>query len=204
MAVIPGNTKQGVKAEDNLEKPLPEADYEFRITNSEFRETSKKDGWILLLTLKVISGEFKDHVTIVRLNWINPNVQAQSIGRAELSRLMIAVGLPAGKPMFDTVDLHNRPFMGTVVHRVSNEYLNVDVKKFRPLPVSEHASAPPPPRAQATTKPIVDDPSKIPGVTTGNRLPPKPAPAPAPAPVEQGFSDVFDGSSGDSDNDIPF
>ncbi len=134
--------------------PLPVNDYIVVITESENKPTSKGNGSYLLLVLEVIEGEYKNRKLYVNLNLDNPNDQAVSIARAELSAICRAVGVM--KPR-DSSELHNLPFVVKVGMGINKEtkeqtnkikgYLSKDAAKATPgTPAGAKAQASGPPK----------------------------------------------------------
>ena len=81
--------------------------YGVQITNSEFKETKAKTGWMLVLTMTATDPEMRGKTIAARLNVNNPNATAVEIAMRELSAICHVVGV---LNMQDTQQLHGRPF----------------------------------------------------------------------------------------------
>ena len=86
---------------------LPSAFYPVTITESENKETSKKDGSFLALTMTVIDGQYKGRKIFDNLNLVNKNAQAVQIAQETLSAICHATGVMVVQ---DSNQLHNIPF----------------------------------------------------------------------------------------------
>jgi hypothetical protein len=74
---------------------LPAGPYDAEITNAAVKDTKAKNGQYLEVEYTVISPEqFAKRKVWSRINLTNPNPEAEKIGRAELSALCYAVGMP--------------------------------------------------------------------------------------------------------------
>lgn len=111
---------------------MPAGKYTVIIEASEKKPTKAGTGSYLQFTLQVIEGNFKGRKLWSRINFTNPNQQAQNIGRAELSALCRAVGVMTPKA---TEELHSRPFTATVTQekRSDNGEMTNVVTKFEKL-----------------------------------------------------------------------
>ena len=99
---------------------LPKGDYEVEITDSEFKENSKKTGSFLSVTFKVVSGESKGRLLFDNFNLVHSNPKAVEIAQQQFSGLCKAVGvLTPG----DSSDLHNIPLVISV--DIDGEYNRV-------------------------------------------------------------------------------
>ena len=85
---------------------LPEGIYEAVITDSRMQTTKSGTGEMLVLTLEVISGDYKGRKLWDRLNLVNPNPTAVVLARQALAHLCLAIGV---HQLHDTIELHNRP-----------------------------------------------------------------------------------------------
>jgi hypothetical protein len=85
---------------------IPDGEYTALIEESEKKPTKAGTGTYLQFTFQIIEGQFKSRKLWARLNFTNPNAQAQQIGRAELSSLCRAVGVMTPQK---TAELHNIP-----------------------------------------------------------------------------------------------
>ena len=92
--------------------------YGVQITNSEFKETKKKDGWMLVLTMTSTEAEMRGKTIVARLNVNNPNPTAVEIAMRELSAICHVVGV---LNVQDTQQLHGRPFKISVDKEERND-----------------------------------------------------------------------------------
>lgn len=77
---------------------LPAGPYDAEITNADVKDTKAGDGKYLEVEHTVISPEqYAGRKVWARINLVNPNEQAQQIGREQLSALCHAVGIPVLK-----------------------------------------------------------------------------------------------------------
>ena len=126
---------QVFKADDvEEEKPMPADNYLCEITKSSIKPTKAGDGKRLLLTIKIIDGEFDGSTLFEGLNIENPNPKAVSIAKRQLKELCEALGV---EELEDTAELHGIPFTANIrVKEASNgwparnevkQYMNADV-----------------------------------------------------------------------------
>ena len=121
---------------DTVELPtyevLPEGAYEAVITDSRMQTTKSGTGEMLVLTLEVISGDYKGRKLWDRLNLVNPNPTAVALARQTLAHLCLAIGV---HQLHDTIELHNRPLLALVRVRKTpdGEHQN-EIKGYRPRP----------------------------------------------------------------------
>mgnify|MGYP003560063996 FL=1 len=87
---------------------IPPGKYKAVISESEEKQTKKGDGSYLQLTFTVIDGEYENRKLWARLNLNNPNDQAVSIARAELSAICRSVGV---RQIKDPSQLHDIPLL---------------------------------------------------------------------------------------------
>jgi len=88
--------------------PIPAGKYKVVITESEEKATKAGTGSYLQLTFVVVEGEFENRKLWARLNLNNPNDQAVSIARAELSAICRAVNV---RKIKDSSQLHDIPLV---------------------------------------------------------------------------------------------
>ena len=88
--------------------PVPAGKYKAVIAASEEKKTKKGDGSYLQLEFVVVEGEYKNRKLWARLNLNNPNDQAVSIARAELSAICRAVNV---RKIKDSSQLHDIPLV---------------------------------------------------------------------------------------------
>lgn len=116
---------------------LPAGDYICEVVDSEMKETRAGTGQYLQLTLKVLQGNFAGRLLWDRLNVINPNEQAQNIGRQVLSALCHAAGKPNAQ---DSQQLHGIPVSVKVVAKDDPQRgLQNEVKGYKSAGVSTPA-----------------------------------------------------------------
>lgn len=83
-----------------------------QIVESDARLARSGNGEITALVAQVTDGTFKGRKLFVNLNLSHASSQAEEIAWRELKAICTAVGLSTWPK--DTVELHNRPFMGNV------------------------------------------------------------------------------------------
>ena len=112
-------------------EPIPTAWYKVAIVESEMKETKKKDGKFLELTLEVLEGPHKGRKVWDRLNLMNPNPKAVDIARGTLSAICHAVNKMRPD---DSAELHNIPLDVRVAAKVRKDNVEVgnEVKGYRP------------------------------------------------------------------------
>ena len=106
---------------------IPAGRYDCIITKSVMKETSRGDGEMLELQLKVIRGAYQNWMLFDRLNLKNPNEQAVDIAQRTLSAICHAVGVMQPK---DSSELHDKPLSVTVAVGEYNGNLKNDVKGY--------------------------------------------------------------------------
>lgn len=84
--------------------PIPAGTYAVRITESERKQNSKKNGEYIKLTFTVVEGQYKGRLLWVYLNVIHSNATTQEIGRKELSAICHATNQ---LKLRDTKQLHD-------------------------------------------------------------------------------------------------
>ena len=92
--------------------PLPAGEYEMIIARSDLKPTNAGTGQYIELEMHVVSGEHSGRRLWERLNVDNPNKTAEDIAKQALAALQVAVNVPN---MEDTEQLHDKPFIATVV-----------------------------------------------------------------------------------------
>ena len=109
---------------------LPAGVYEVVITESKMQETKAGNGMMLVLTLEVISGDYKGRKLWDRLNLQNPNPTAVEIARQTLASICRAIGITK---INDSGELHDKPLMATVqVRKTPDGDAQNDIKSYRP------------------------------------------------------------------------
>lgn len=99
----------------------PEGIFEFEITESDVKPTSKGTGQIMAFTAVGTGNgdapeDNKGKKVWGNINVVNDNAQAQAIGQAQLAALCKACGLEIGD-LTDSEQLHYRPFWAEVVQK---------------------------------------------------------------------------------------
>lgn len=159
----------------------PEGIFEFEITESDVKPTSKGTGQMMSFTAVGTGStdapeDNKGKRVWGNINVVNDNAQAQAIGQAQLAALAAACCLNIGD-LQDSEQLHYRPFWAEVIHKpqMSKESnykspafnedgspkLRAEFKRFMFEGMEEAAQKSPPANKPAAT----------------------PAPTPAPAPA---------------------
>lgn len=98
--------------------PIPAGKYKAVITESEEKATKAGTGSYLQLTFVIVEGEFENRKLWARLNLNNPNDQAVSIARAELSAICRAVNV---RQIKDASQLHDIPLVIKVVAKKGDD-----------------------------------------------------------------------------------
>ena len=88
---------------------IPDGQYQAVIVESDFKETSNRQGQYLQLKVVITQGQYQNTEFIERLNIINQNPKAVEIAYKRLARISEAVGMTTTPR--DSVELHNKPFM---------------------------------------------------------------------------------------------
>lgn len=70
---------------------LPAADYISQIISASVKPTSKEDGELIWCEYEVLDGPNAGAMFAINLNYVNPSVQAQEIGRRQLSAICHAI-----------------------------------------------------------------------------------------------------------------
>jgi hypothetical protein len=100
--------------------PIPPGRYLLEIQESDVRPTKAGTGEYLYLVLRVVTGPFEGRLIWDRLNFSNPNEQAQEIAQKALKRLVRLCGLPISVlHNLDTDALHFKRFEANVSIRQS-------------------------------------------------------------------------------------
>lgn len=131
--------------------PVPAGKYKVVIAASEEKKTKKGDGSYLQLEFVVIDGEYKNRKLWARLNLNNPNDQAVSIARAELSAICRAVNV---RKIKDSSQLHDIPLVVRVAAKPDDKgEMRNEIKGYEavgtavttsPIGNSSNAASPPP------------------------------------------------------------
>lgn len=109
---------------------IPPGKYKAVISESEEKQTKKGDGSYLQLTFTVVDGEYENRKLWARLNLNNPNDQAVSIARSELSAICRSVGV---RQIKDPSQLHDIPLLIRVSAKKDDagEFRN-EIKGYEP------------------------------------------------------------------------
>lgn len=98
-----------VEDEDKL---VPEGNYLCEITKSSIKPTKAGNGKRLLLTVKIVDGDYAGNVIFEGLNIENPNPKAVEIAHRQLKQLCTALGLEDG--IEDSSELHGIEFCARI------------------------------------------------------------------------------------------
>ena len=144
---------EAVKPRDSFE-PIPAGRYQALIDESEVVSTKSGSGQMLILTWKVLEGEFKGRLVFDRLNIQNQSKMAEEIAQRQLSTLCHAVGVLQLKT---SEQLHGIPCTIKVVVRKdeSGQYADQnEVKDYRSIDgVAQVQRTPVPVAPEAGTQP---------------------------------------------------
>ncbi len=131
---------------------LPPGDYVAQIIQSEIKDTKSGNGRMIVFTFSIAEGEKEGRLAWARINFINPNAQAQSIGRKELGNIARAAGV---SKFSDTEELHYKPLIITlgVKNDPTGQYRpQNEIKAYKPISgpgAAAGEAAPPPQERQA-------------------------------------------------------
>lgn len=127
---------------------MPAGWYPAIIKESEVVETSKKDGFRLVLTFEIIDGQYKGRKVMSGYNIQNPNPKAVEIAMSELKTIAASVGVFA--TLAQSEQLHNIPLQIRLVTVKDSEYN--EVKGYKTIqgedPGKQGQAAPQAPVAQ--------------------------------------------------------
>jgi len=101
------NLDVDTEAQSNYE-PLPAGEYVAIATDSEMKTNKSNEGQHLNIAFEIIDGEKTGRKVFANYNVVNPNPEAEKIGRGELAALCKAVGVSNPK---DSSELHGKPVM---------------------------------------------------------------------------------------------
>lgn len=134
MATLNFNSSQ--HQEVSLDRdPIKNGWYPFSLQATAIESTKTKSGMILKFEAVVLDGPNKGYVLYDHFNIVNQNDTATKIGNGMLSLLANAIGVPV---FTDTVQLHNRAFLGKVRTTADAGYgPKNEFVKF--LPVAKHS-----------------------------------------------------------------
>lgn len=97
MSKLPKAFKRKDHAEMADFSAIAAGDYIVKVTKSEYKANSKKNGHLLAVTLEVQNKEHKGHKVFVNLNLDNPSETAVEIANNELATICDAIGKAAIK-----------------------------------------------------------------------------------------------------------
>lgn len=147
--------------------PVPAGDYPVVVEKAEVKETKRGDGKYVWIQVSVTSDQFKGKKFFHNFNILNPNQQAEEIGRRELASLGKAIGIPA---IQDTSELVDRSL--TVKVKVKDE--ENEITAFKPLSGASSAPAKTAaPRTAPASKPAAAKPASAtpPAPAKANKMP---------------------------------
>lgn len=102
-------------------RALPDGEYTFHVTESEYKETQAGNGMVLKLVWECItpnvSARLWDFLTLE-----HPNEQTTSIARARLKEAAIAVGHPNPDYLKASEELHHKPAVLKLKRVVDKKY----------------------------------------------------------------------------------
>lgn len=152
---------------------LPAGTYEVVITDSEMRNTKAQNGEMLVLTMDIISGDFKGRKVWDRLNLVNQNPQAVEIATRTLATICRAIGV---MQISETSELHDKPLLVNLARRTTPDGSIVnEVRGYRP----RGGSAPVAPKS-APQSPAPNTTRQL--SASAGSTPVAPAPVATPAP----------------------
>lgn len=140
MAQLPGAFNANDHKDMGFE-PIPKENYVFRVTESAYKENSKKTGHNLSLKLVVQEGEYAGRIIYRNLCLTHENQTTVDIAQRELATICRACGLPNG--IDDSEELHGIDF-GASVAVQSGKGDNPDqniITKYFPLEGAERPAA---------------------------------------------------------------
>ena len=176
---------------DNVEsawqwEPIPDGDYVMHVSKTEVNETKARNGYRLDVEFTIIDGQHSERKLGASMNVVNPNEQAQGIGRGELKRLSEACGADFNAVLEDTDLLLFQPFVGHVVYTQDMRKNSLGQKEPK---INPETGMPYAPRNRVTRFSSVGSeappaaPTTKPAAPTQNRPQAAQQPAPRPAAV---------------------
>jgi hypothetical protein len=148
-------------------KPLiPVGTYKAMVVDSELKATSS-NGYMLVLKVLIVDGEYKGTELVERLNLVHSNQQTVQIAGRTLDAVCAAVGLTS-RPS-DSSAIHNKHFMIETKNVKSKDWVDdngqtregtegTEIKKYLPLPKSGMPPSQPSKEVQATVTSIDKSP----------------------------------------------
>jgi hypothetical protein len=107
MAAFDFNPSEYVDTKTSTFDPLPNGTYSAMISSSDYKATKAGTGHYIELVIDIIDGSHAGRKLWERLNFDNPNKQAEDIARSALNRLLVSCGKPDAR---DTETIHDIPF----------------------------------------------------------------------------------------------
>lgn len=98
--------------ESDRPEPIPAGEYLMCIRNTDIVATKLGNGSMVKIEGEVLEGQYAGRKVFDNINIVNPSEQAARIGQAQLRQLCEAVGITG--VLQDTVELHEKPFIGKV------------------------------------------------------------------------------------------
>lgn len=135
-----------VQADERSYDPLPAGTYAFEVVESAIKQTKAGTGQYIELTLRVADGQHENRRLWERINFMNENAKAQTIGQQQLKALCDACGIQG--ELEDTQQLHGILFNGKVVIEKDKTGQYGDrntIRSFAPYSASAPAPAAPAP-----------------------------------------------------------
>ncbi len=91
--------------------PLPPGEYPFLIEKAELKDTKAGTGKYVWIQATVTGEQYANRKVFEKFNIVNPSPESERIGRSDLAKLAVAVGIPT---IQDTSELVNKAFIGRV------------------------------------------------------------------------------------------
>jgi len=122
--------------------PLPPGEYPFLIEKAELRDTKAGTGKYVWIQATITGEQYANRKVFGNFNIVNPNSEAERIGRNDLAKLAVAVGIPA---IQDTAELVDKAFIGRVKVKENENSFTA----FKPVDGTAPVQSAPPARQQA-------------------------------------------------------
>ena len=167
---------------------LPAGWYNVAIEDSEMKPTRDGSGAMLVLSFRVLDGQYANRKIASRLNLRNNNAQAVEIAYRDLSAICHAVQVVTVQ---DSAELHGKPLKIKVAVRPARQDRNAETGEVKEYEASNDVKAYKGINEPTGAAPASAPPAGFGGVPAGFGAP-QAAPAgfggvPAPAPAPQGF-----------------
>ena len=114
-------TKEDMEHTGGKWRALEAGDYRFMLTDSHYKDTRAGDGGCLHLFVQCIEPEFARSKWREFLTLEHPNETTVQIAKAKLKQLAIAVEHPTPDYVKESSDLHNIPFIASVVRETADD-----------------------------------------------------------------------------------